>query len=85
MLAQWKEVLGVSNRRTIQQIISAALVNSDLQSALVLVAGNQSGLLISSERLGRWLHKVEGKIVNDLRLIRDGNEHGHRLWKLQAL
>ena len=85
VLAQWKEVLGVSNRRTIQQVISAALVNSDLHSALVSVAGNQSGLLISSERLGRWLHKVEGKIVNDLRLIRDGNEHGHWLWKLQAL
>jgi hypothetical protein len=77
VLARWKEVLGVGNRRTIQQVISAALVNSDLHSALVSAAGNQSGLLISRERLGRWLHKIEGKIVNDLRLVRDGNEHGH--------
>ena len=85
VLMHWKEVFGVNKRRTVQQVLSAALVNSDLHSALVAVAGNQSGLLISNERLGRWLSKVEGKIVNDLRLIRDGNEHGHWLWKLQAL
>jgi putative DNA primase/helicase len=85
VLVEWKEVFGVNARRTIQQVISTALVNSDLHSALVAVAGNQSGLLISNERLGRWLRKVEGKVVNDLRLIRDGNEHGHWLWKLQAL
>jgi hypothetical protein len=82
---EWKEIFGVDTRRTVQQVISAALVNSDLHSALVAVAGNNSGLLISSERLGRWLHKVEGKIVSDLRLIRDKRDHGgHWLWKLQS-
>ena len=57
VLMHWKEVFGVNKRRTVQQVLSAALVNSDLHSALVAVAGNQSGLLISSERLGRWLQQ----------------------------
>jgi hypothetical protein len=82
VLEQWEKVLGVNTRRTQQQVINAALVNSDFHAALVLVAGNQSGILVSNERLGRWLRKVEGKIVNGRRLIRDGNEHGYWLWKL---
>jgi putative DNA primase/helicase len=84
VLEQWKEEIGINSRRTIQQAINAALINSNFHSALVAVAGNQSGVLVSSDRLGRWLHKIEGKIVNGLSLVRDGNEHGHWLWKLQS-
>jgi putative DNA primase/helicase len=84
VLERWKEVLGVGIRRTQQQVMNVALVNPDLHSALVVVAGNQSGILISNERLGRWLHKVEGKIVNGLRLIRDGRQQSYWLWVLQS-
>jgi Bifunctional DNA primase/polymerase, N-terminal len=84
VLEQWQLVFGI-RRVTIQQIISAGLVNSDLQNALISVAANKGGLLISPERLGRWLMKVEGKIVNKLRFMRRGNDHGHWLWKLQIV
>jgi hypothetical protein len=84
VLVQWKGAIGVNNQRTMRQVVNTALVNSDFHSALVAVAGNQSGILINSERLGRWLHKVEGKIVNHLRLIRDGRKDGYWLWKLQS-
>jgi hypothetical protein len=84
VLERWKETFGVNVRRTQQQVMNAALVNSDLHSALVVVAGNQSGILVSSERLGRWLHKVEGKIINGLSLVRDGRQQSYWLWRLQS-
>jgi hypothetical protein len=84
VLERWKEVFGVGTRHTQQQVMNAALINPDLHSALVVVAGNQSGILVSNERLGRWLHKVEGKIVNGLRLIRDGRQHSYWFWTLRS-
>jgi RepB DNA-primase from phage plasmid len=82
VLIQWQQTLGIETRRTIQQVKNAALADMDFQAALVSVAGDRGGVFISNERLGRWLRKVEGKIVNGLKLVQDGNDHGYQVWKL---
>src|SRR5262249_28446912 len=85
VLVRWKEILGVGLVYTIQQIINAAINNTDLHAALVAVAAaNRGGIIVSNDRLGRWLRKVEGKIVGDLSLTREGIRDGHQLWKLTS-
>src|SRR5262249_16506530 len=75
----------ISTHKTVQEVINAALVDQNLHSALLSVAGNDSGLLVSNRRLGWWLKRVEGKIVNKLRLIRAGSSRGYPLWKLEVV
>ena len=85
VLEQWKVVLGISTHKTVQEVINAGLVDQNLHSALLSVAGNDSGLLVSNRRLGWWLKRVEGKIVNKLRLVRAGSSRGYPLWKLEVV
>ena len=33
-------------------------------------------------KLGRWLNRAKGKIVNGLKLLQSGSKHGYPLWKL---
>jgi hypothetical protein len=37
---------------------------------------------ISNDRLGRWLSKNNGKIVNRLKLVREGIAYGYPLWRV---
>jgi hypothetical protein len=46
------------------------------------VAAARSGNVISNDRLGRWLKKNEGRIVNGISLRYVGISHGHSTWKL---
>jgi hypothetical protein len=57
-------------------------VGLTIAAALVAVAGSRTGLLVSNDRLGRWLKKVQGKIVNGLCLLQAGNVRGYPLWRL---
>jgi hypothetical protein len=85
VLARWKEVLGVGSAYTLQQVINAGINNTEFHAALVAVAApNRGGFIVSSERLGRWLRKVEGKIVNDLTLARGVVRDGYQLWKVTS-
>jgi hypothetical protein len=43
----------------------------------MVVAAARSGGNVSNERLGRWLRRIEGKIVNGFRLFQDGSNHGY--------
>jgi hypothetical protein len=45
------------------------------------VAIGRSGF-VDSKRLGFWLKRVEGKIVNGLSIVSDGILDGYKLWKL---
>ena len=65
-----------------QQVIGRALINSDFHNALLAVASSPSGGSVNSVKLGRWLNRVKGKIVNGLKLLQSGNRHGYPLWKL---
>ena len=70
---------------TVQEIISAALIDNDLHTALMAVAANRSGPMVSNERLGRWLRKNAGKIVDKLKLVRAGSRDGYPLWTLKQV
>jgi hypothetical protein len=45
----------------------------------VVAISKQSGSL-SNDRLGRWLNKNNGKIVNKLKLEKMGVAHGYPVW-----
>jgi hypothetical protein len=89
VLVQWKlsalYVNPADRRHRVKAIIDAALLNSDFYAALVAVAGNASGAAISNDRLGRWLHKVSGKVVGGLRIVNRGVHMGYSTWELQRV
>jgi hypothetical protein len=82
VVEQWKVHLVLDQQYTVQQIIGRALIDSDFNNALLAVAISPSGGSVNALRLGRWLMRVKGKIVNGLKLVQDGNRHGYPLWKL---
>ena len=81
VVMQWEKNLGLDRPHTVQQIIGLAVSDIDFHAALSAVAAHRGGLL-SNHRLGRWLNRVKGKIVNGLKLIHQGNVHGYPLWTL---
>ena len=93
VVVQWEEHLGHEQKYAIQDVIRLAAPEADFQTALVAVASNQKGLLVSNDRLGRWLKKVQGKVVNVVQgasgnsfcLSQAGSAHGYPLWKLSKL
>jgi hypothetical protein len=66
VLTQWKEHLGIDSEHTVQQVINSAVNVADFHVALVNVARMRGNSLVSNERLGRWLKKIEGQIVGGL-------------------
>jgi putative DNA primase/helicase len=82
VIEQWKLHLVLDQRYTVQQVIGRALIDSDFHNALLSVAMSHSGGMVNSIRLGLWLKRVKGKVVNGLKLVQEGNNHGYPLWKL---
>jgi hypothetical protein len=83
VLEQWKRVLGTQSAYSTQEIVNRAVVEPDFLAALAAVAATaKGGMLVSNERLGRWLRRVRGNIVNKLKLIDAGSRSGYPLWKL---
>jgi putative DNA primase/helicase len=80
VLLQWKAVLGVGGKYNVQDVINRVVNVPAFYTALLGVAANNSGALISNERFGRWLKRVEGKIVNGLTLTQLARTHGYPLW-----
>jgi hypothetical protein len=81
VVTQWERYLSPEKAYTVQEVIGRAIGEVDFQTALVNVAVGRAGL-VSNDRLGRWLKRVEGKIVNGFRLLQAGSRHGYPLWKL---
>ncbi len=82
VLLQWKEHLAVGPAYTVQQVIERAVNVPAFYTALLNVAASKTGGTVSNEKLGRWLKRVQGKIVSGLRLLQDGIKHGYPLWRL---
>jgi hypothetical protein len=82
VIEQWKEHLALNQGYTVQQLISRALIDSDFHNALLAVAVTHSGSAVNNMRLGRWLKRVRGKVVNGLKLLQSGTSGGYPLWKL---
>jgi hypothetical protein len=81
VLTQWQANLGVGEV-TMRQVIEVAVNSADFHGALLAVAADRSGGRINNERLGRWLKKVERKIVGGLALKQAGMTHGYPTWCL---
>lgn len=82
VMAQWKQNIGLGMERTVQQVINVGLGVSDFQVALCNVAAARSGNLVSNDRLGRWLRKIEGRVVDGLVFRRTGIVAGYPTWQL---
>jgi hypothetical protein len=82
MVVQWRDHLGLNTAYTIQGVIERAVNVGSFYTALLNVAVNRSGGSVSNERLGRWLKRMQSKIVMGLRFVQDGNKDGYPLWKL---
>src|SRR5262249_12246657 len=96
VLMQWKEKLGTASSYTPQQIINRAAIDADFFGVLMAIAAAQNGNGISNDRLGRYLARNNGKIVecqnNDLskpplklRLEKQSMSSTGQLWKLTQL
>jgi hypothetical protein len=83
VVMQWKDHLGIDKPHTVANVIERAINIRDFWNALLAVAESRSGGgVISNERLGRWLRKIEGKFAGGLRLLQDGSLKGYTLWRL---
>lgn len=83
VLLQWKDHLGLNSARTVQEVIERALSVPTFYTALMNVAASKTGGTVSNARLGRWLKRIQGKIVNGLKLVQDGHSYGYPVWRLR--
>ena len=82
VIMQWQEHLSLDTKYTVQEVIGLAVNTPSFYTALINVASSRSGQMVSNIQLGRWLKRVQGKIVNGLTLLQDGSIHGYPQWKL---
>ena len=85
VLVQWEENLKIGGRHTIQEVINCAVNAAEFHTALFNVAGNRSGNFVNNRRFGRWLKRIEGRIVNGLMLQQTGNIKGYPIWSLRKV
>jgi hypothetical protein len=62
----WKECIGPRGQLKVRDIINKGLTAPELHNALLAVAGATGRLEVSSERLGRWLNSIRGRIVDGM-------------------
>jgi putative DNA primase/helicase len=84
VMTQWQQRIGLHREVTAQQVINEAINVVDFHVALLAVAGAQGrgSNTVSNERLGRWLKRVEGRVVSRMTLRRMGVRDGYSLWSL---
>jgi hypothetical protein len=82
VVMQWKANLVLDQAYTVQNVIERAVNTPSFYNALFGVAASRTGGAISNDKLGRWLKRVEGKIVCDFKLVKDGSKDGYALWKI---
>jgi hypothetical protein len=84
VLIQWKETLGTKDSFEVHDLIARAVVYPSFYHALIIVAASRTSNLVSPERLGWWLRRMQGRIVEGLKIVKAGKSHGHALWKLEG-
>jgi hypothetical protein len=82
VMAAWESDIGAGTQVRVMEIINKALLAPDLQNALMAVAEAKGRPVISPDRLGRWLRKVEGRIVGGKALRQTGMVDGYPNWAL---
>jgi hypothetical protein len=88
ILEQWTQKLQIGTVYRVQDIITRAMTDIDFFGALMAVAASRQSNTISNDRLGRYLVKNNGKIVERsigqkrLKLEKQGTTAGYPLWKV---
>jgi hypothetical protein len=82
IVMQWKANLVLDQAYTVQNVIERAINVPSFYNALFAVAASRTGGMISNDRLGRWLKRIEGKIISGFKLVQWGIVNGYPLWKL---
>ena len=85
VISEWRDRLGTETYFTTKELIGRAQLVEDFHSALMAVAPDRSGRMVSSERLGRWLHKNQGKIVGGVALRKVSTAQNLPRWQLLTL
>ena len=57
--------------------------NEELRDAMLAVAGQRGE--VQPLVLGRYLGKIEGRVVGGRRMVKDGMLHGSQKWKLETI
>jgi putative DNA primase/helicase len=96
VLTEWGRKLVIGDPYKIKDVIARAVVDADFFAVLMEIAGARQGNRISPDRLGRYLAKNNGKIVEfpssnltkpftRLKLEKYGIKDGYPLWKVVEL
>jgi len=80
VMEQWRQKVGIEREDMLQRVIDRTIYDTDFHAALMAVAGGSNG--ISNVKLGRWLRRVEGKVIGGFRFKQRGMLHGYPLWGL---
>jgi putative DNA primase/helicase len=84
VIEQWKLHLTIGAAYTVQDVIGRAINSTPFHTALMNVAAaSGSSNVVSNRRLGRWLKRFEGRIVNGFRLSQTGRVGGYPKWSLK--
>jgi putative DNA primase/helicase len=82
VIEAWKQTIGPNVPVKIQDIVNKGVMAPDLQAALMAVADAPGRQTVSTDRLGRWLRKVEGRIVSGRAIRQVGVVDGYPRWSL---
>ena len=82
VVMQWKANLVLDQTYTVQNVIERAVNVPSFYNALFAVAASRTGGAVSNEKLGRWLKRIEGKIIHGFKLIQHGTSGGYPFWQL---
>jgi hypothetical protein len=83
VMACWQEHIGANAPVNIQGIINKALIAPDLHNALMTVAEARGRAVVSPDRLGKWLRKVDGRIIAGKAIRQAGVVDGYQNWSLR--
>jgi putative DNA primase/helicase len=91
MLGAWIEVIGEDKPITVQALVEmadrvdlgGAAAYPNLREVMLAVAAD--GKAINVRRLGKWLGKMESRVVDRHRIVKAGTSHKVALWAVQAV
>jgi hypothetical protein len=82
VVMQWKANLVLDQTYTVQNVIERAVNVPSFYNALFAIAASRTGGAVSNEKLGRWLKRIESKIICGFKLVQSGSRAGYSLWRL---
>jgi hypothetical protein len=85
ILHSWTEVFGESAKLA-REVIASATNHPELEKTLLMVAAHKDNPeKIDPRRLGHWLAKTEGRIIDGRRLIRDHERQRATAWRVSSV